>query len=656
MKLKNLFISLMLLPLLAFAQDHLIFTELVLQPSAGEYVVIKNPTASAVDLSDYYITDATDVANSKFYYNLPGGSNFWSGSGFDFIARFPAVSLPAGESLVLGLARDVDYFNEYGSYPDLYMTGSGADTMLHALSGQSTIGAAPSGKLDNTAETLVLFYWDGSSSTVKDVDYLLWGNRNYAVDKSAVSGYAADTPAGSQSFMPAHADGEMLTRVSDSEGTETASGGNGITGHNETSENLAATWAIAELSGGRPVLSGISLTPAAPTSNDTLLVTATVTDAAGGLTVECVYSFGGSSTVLEMLPLSGETDRYAGSIDPLGASGSLSYYVRAENSLGLKDSTIIYSRTITPYVETQTIRYLRDNYEDLQETVVTATGVVTAQMGRINTYASYIQDSSGRGIYIFGSPMSGIARGTRVSVTGTLSKYNDSMQLKDISVTNLGAAEMPAIQTFSVQALNNNYMELEGTLVNVRGQISARADGIGGGSNITLDDGTGSLTLRVWDSTNLLSDATADSLLRPGNSVEVAAIGSFYSGSAQLLPAYAEDVKAWTEGAPGSGEVTLSVAPFPFVPQLGEVINYSYAYPNNSRVILRVYDLAGRYVTTLSDEFHGMAWSLDKQWNGRDELNRLVAPGTYIMHLEVSERATGLVHRKAQPVVIAVKK
>lgn len=656
MKLKNLIFSMMLLPLLVFAQDHLIFTELVLQPSAGEYVVIKNPTASAVDLSDYYITDATDVANGKFYYNLPGGTNFWSGSGFDFIARFPAISLPAGESLVLGLARDSDYNSEYGEYPDLYLMGTGADTMLHAVSGQSTIGAAPSGKMDNTDETLLLFYWDGSSSTVKDVDYLLWGSNAYAVDKSAVSGYAADTPAGSQSFMSVHADGEKLIRSDESEGTESGSGGNGITGHNETSENLADTWIVTDLAGNKPELSNVALTPATPTENDTLLVSATVTDQVGGLLVELVYTFGGVTNTEEMLPVSAGSDNFSCSLNPFGDSGTLSYYVRAENSLGLKDSTIIYSKTIAPYVESQTIKYLRDNYDELEETVVTASGVVTVQMGRINTYASYIQDNSGRGIYVFGSPMSGIARGTRVEVTGTLSKYNESMQLKDISVINLGAGEVPAIQTYSVQALNNNYMELEGTLVKVHGLITARSNGIGGGSNITLDDGTGSLTLRVWDSTGLLSDATADSLLQPGMSVEVAGIGSFYSGAAQLLPAYPEDIAYWTEGEAGSGEVSLSVAPFPFVPHLGEVINYSYEYPDNARVIIRIYDLGGRYVTTLTDEFHGMSWSLDKQWNGRDELNRLVAPGTYLMHLEVTERATGTVHRKVQPVVIAVKK
>ena len=47
--------------------DHVIFTEVVLTPSDGEYVRISNPTSLAVDLSDYYLTDATDASSNKYY-------------------------------------------------------------------------------------------------------------------------------------------------------------------------------------------------------------------------------------------------------------------------------------------------------------------------------------------------------------------------------------------------------------------------------------------------------------------------------------------------------------------------------------------------------------------------------------------------------------
>jgi len=650
-QLKRFFIF--LLPILVFAQGHLIFTELVLQPSTGEYVKIKNPTAASVNLSNYYITDGTDVANGKYYYKITDGADYWSGSGLDFIARFPDIDLAAGETITLGLATDAYYFTEYGDSADLHLKGSGPRTMLQAVDGVTTIGVAPY-KMDNDAETLILFYWDGTSSTVQDVDYLLWGSNAYAVDKSGVGSYLNDTPVGSQSFMPNHLDGEKLLRVSETEGTETTSGGNGITGHDETSEDLSVTWSVVDLASTKPVITEVQFSPDAPTDLDTLTVTATVTDEGTLSAVECVYTFGGTTTVGTMTE--GTGDSYSLNIDPLGTDGTLTYYLRAENSLGLKDSTITYTKNIVEYSEPVTISYLRDNYDDLAETQVTVTALVTVEMGLINTYASYVQDDNGRGIYIFGSGMSGFARGTEVEITGTLSEYNDTKQIKDITATSIGTDTLSNVMEMSCQQVNSNFLYYEGSLVTVHGQVIDRADGIGGGSNITIDDGTASLTLRVWDSTNLLSDATADSLLSTGSLVEVSGIVGFYANAAQLMPAYAADVKPWVDGDPGTGEVSLTVAPFPFVPKLGEVIKYSYEYPDEARVIIRLYDASGRYVTTLTDEFHGMSWTYERTWNGRDELGRILPPGTYIMHMEVIERPTGRVTRKAQPVVIAVKK
>ncbi|MCD4701836.1 MAG: hypothetical protein K8S24_08280, partial [Candidatus Aegiribacteria sp.] len=41
-----------------------------------------------------------------------------------------------------------------------------------------------------------------------------------------------------------HANGQSFTRLDFTEGTETLSGGNGLYGHDETSENMSQTWAF----------------------------------------------------------------------------------------------------------------------------------------------------------------------------------------------------------------------------------------------------------------------------------------------------------------------------------------------------------------------------------------------------------------------------
>jgi hypothetical protein len=99
-----------------------------------------------------------------------------------------------------------------------------------------------------------LFYWDGTSDLVRDVDMLLVGtptSGNLLADKS---GYAQDGPdAGAASTAyatdartlaaqpSAPGDGESTKRIAPEAG-ETHSGGNGLTGDDETSEDIATSW------------------------------------------------------------------------------------------------------------------------------------------------------------------------------------------------------------------------------------------------------------------------------------------------------------------------------------------------------------------------------------------------------------------------------
>ena len=278
--------------------DHVVFSEVVLTPSDGEYVEITNPTANDIDMSDYYFTDATDTGSDKAYYKLPAGADYWSGSSFDFICRFPSgYSIAAGASIKVSLKDNASFVSTYGESADLSLN----DNLLDAVDGSLTKGVAAAPKLHNTSETLVLFYWDGTSSTVKDVDYLLWGDNSFAVDKLGISGYQSDTPVSSQSYMSVHTTNEKLIRVeSASEGGETQSGGNGITGHDETSEPLSATWVTASLISSKPDITGFSLTPGSPTIEDVLVFEVTVTDDEGVAAVNLNYEFQGENVSVSM--------------------------------------------------------------------------------------------------------------------------------------------------------------------------------------------------------------------------------------------------------------------------------------------------------------------------------------------------------------------
>jgi len=241
------------------AQSPLLITEFVVTPTAGEMFEFYNPGPGAVDLTDVYVSDATFFNGSTFYYNIvigaPGGGGFG-----DFSARFPAgASIAPGEYQTVAFA-DADgaegFFNTFGTLPTYECIGDGGfdntsvPDMLEAVPGSINGG----GGLTNSGEMLCLFYWDGNSDLVTDLDYVLWGDQAEAVDKTGVSidgpdadldasTYADDIVFSSQPAVTPPGGGSSAQRVMMSEGLELTTGSNGVGGNSETTENTPDTFA-----------------------------------------------------------------------------------------------------------------------------------------------------------------------------------------------------------------------------------------------------------------------------------------------------------------------------------------------------------------------------------------------------------------------------
>jgi hypothetical protein len=100
---------------------------------------------------------------------------------------------------------------------------------------------------------VVIFFWDGATDLVTDLDYVVWGDKAEAVDKTGVtrtgpgggsgSTYLPDTPITNQDALaPGGQPNGVFVRVDESEGTQIRTGGNGVDGRNEMSENLTVTF------------------------------------------------------------------------------------------------------------------------------------------------------------------------------------------------------------------------------------------------------------------------------------------------------------------------------------------------------------------------------------------------------------------------------
>lgn len=213
----------------------LLISEIVVTPTAEEFVEIYNPNSIAVELENFYIADYPGYYAVTIGENPPGSA--------DFRARFPAgASISAGGYIVVSLESATAFHDTWGFYPDFDMDVG--DVNAPAMSGEA--GASPG--LSNGNEMLVLFIWNSPSDLVGDSDYVVYGTTDDAMDKSGVmvgdSTYADETAVGDQDPATAPPSASSLARCDIHEGLETLFGGNGMTGHDETSENLSATFQV----------------------------------------------------------------------------------------------------------------------------------------------------------------------------------------------------------------------------------------------------------------------------------------------------------------------------------------------------------------------------------------------------------------------------
>lgn len=775
--------------------QHLLITELVVTPTDGEFIEIMNPTSETIDLSNYYITDATNTGSGIIYCYIVSDSSRAGGGGTtgDFHAKFPdGATIGPGEVQTIAISGSQNFYSIYSQYPtyELYEDDSEPDNipdMEEAFSGSIPQNC----ELFNISESVVLYYWDGVSDLVKDVDYVAWGSINSVrVDKSGISAdgpdedtlrstYLNDTPVSDQKVVPSsispHQSGQSIQRISIVEYGEKESNGNGLTGHDETSENLDSSFVVGSVNPGvgpavnelAPRIVDVTYTPPEIVLGEEITITARIEDKDDNIQhVRAVFYL--SETPLDSIELTLQEEKtYSGSYTPEQGGMDIGFCVKAIDKMGLKaesaiyyfhvykseppeiistwadpasplsvdtisvfaivtddigvtevkgifninrpegkssSDTLLFEQTsgdtfavrIGPFPRGTDISYkiicidsdnqssestwikfsistavpiseIRNNFGEYRGKTVTIRGVLTVGAGVLRTDRTsiYIQDESGKGINLYASTVVPYKRGDYLEVTGTVQEYNGVPEITDWLGTEKLIDEkhpLPEPEFVYIAQMLEDPFEYEGTFVEIIAKISERTDKVGGGINLTVEDISGRLTVRIWNTTNVVYNSleeivnpAMDSLLQVGRYLRIRGIGGIYNKNPQLLLCYPEDIEEYIEGEPGEENFDLKVTPHPFVPQIGEVIKFSYEYPSESRVILRIYDLSGRVVKTFADEFFSVSWKKEATWDGRDNLNRIVPPGVYLLHYEVTNRKTGKTMRKIAPIVVGVK-
>ena len=242
----------------------LLISEVTLSNNSQEFIEIYNPTNQAVDLGNYYICDDDE------YYLLPGASgagpapmrlneNPVATMQFDFLVKFPTgASIPAGGVVVVAMR-----FNDFNTANPTRNADFG---ILQAPVGKEMIdpgngvfvGRGGNAQFSQSGgEMVALFLWDGTSDLVKDIDLVNVGtnadpfNRIPSKTGKMVDGPDSDTTPSRYAMDRATIGlmdgvaptGQSHKRVALEIGSEVQDGfGNGLTGHDETSEDTTMTW------------------------------------------------------------------------------------------------------------------------------------------------------------------------------------------------------------------------------------------------------------------------------------------------------------------------------------------------------------------------------------------------------------------------------
>lgn len=147
---------------------------------------------------------------------------------------------------------------------------------------------------------------------------------------------------------------------------------------------------------------------------------------------------------------------------------------------------------------------IKDARAEGEGSIVTVQGIVTCS-GEFNDRLRYIQDETG-GLAIFSDDIAIAEPGFEVKVKGTLTQYNELLELVDLSSVEIIREDAPLPEPKAFESLADGFEEAnEGVLLkfeNITFNDAGTFDA-GGSANYTISDGQSEKEVRVWGGTDI---------------------------------------------------------------------------------------------------------------------------------------------------------
>ncbi len=358
-------------------------------------------------------------------------------------------------------------------------------------------------------------------------------------------------------------------------------------------------------------------------------------------------------------------------IPPQSTGTTVTYQVKVVIGTYVALSNTV-SYTVTDTFHIVDIPTIQANPYQYTGQTVSVAGIAVFGDGKLSTTQRkfYVVQSAGngtRGIQIFSfTPATSnlVQRGDSVIVRGYVKEFSNITEVTDTTVVPLTVSVVATNQALPAQKLIGSFGQIsdvsrEGEWIKTKGTVTEVFTFTSGSSNVTINDGTSSIVVRIESAAGIVASQT----FTTNQNYLISGIVGYFSPSTQIALGYASDVSPDTAGAVTSAKAGIKVSPHPFNPRTGEVIQYALRYGPNSRVIVRLYDVSGRLISVLADEIRALGRDESKdelknyrKWDGRTrETSEVVPIGTYILSVEVTDRQTGKSSTKSAPVVVGTK-
>jgi len=565
------------------------FSEWAEGSSNNKYLEIFNGTESSIDLSLYSISSCSNGCDTEGEFDYPDNVTFPAGSVIASGEVF-VVCHPSADPAIL----------EYGDQTFTYLS-NGDDIMALTL-----VGATES----EYVIVDIIGEMGADPGNGWDVAGITNGTQNHTiVRKSNVTG-------GNNGNWAASAG----TNESDSEW---------IVFPQNTWDNLG----IHSQNINAPSIAVTVVNPSWITDASEIEITAELIPVSGSIAYANIL-YGTDGSLLNEAEMWQETDNLWMGIIPAQTGNSLlEFKISAMDDTGNSGESVVNARLIASSTLTD-IETIHNSISGLEGEIVTINGVVTIGSGLLSTSwtSAYIQDNSGRGLNLYSPTMiDDILRGNELTIVGYVEQYNSTVELVDFIYNTISTGN-PIPEATNVTTSAANSSDWEGTLVSFSGTVTAIDSISDDGAKLSVDDGSGSTLVLIWNSTGL--NGFDYSI---GSDFSFTGVGNYqsYYQEYQTLVAYADDIVSLgiDDKLPIADQfVLLQNYPNPFNP----ITTISYHIPIEGHVTLTIYDLLGNEIKQLVSEHKtiGMHHSV---WKGTDVFGKSVASGMYFYRLSADQ-------------------